>query len=493
MIARRRRAWLAGGAVFAASAALGILHSDYQWDGTWVLQVIARMHAGDVLYRDVFAGVPPLTFAVGYAATSIAGVELVVLKVLVAAALAISWFAGARMLRRLTASSRFDGPLAIAMVACAQPEVASLYQPLANMFLLLTIDAATGHGKRAPWFAGLWCGLAVLAKHTVGAYAGAAAVVILVSSIDKNAQLRIRAAVEFGLVAILCIALGCVPIVFSGGWLRFIDYAFLAKGTYLSVAGVPYVEELVSFSRLLVSGGTVFFAKNVALFVPIIGAIAAIVLARHRQSQRPLFIAGGALALAEIAGLFPRADIAHVIPVVPGLLVVCLLAWHALTSFDSRRLAMVRGTAAVIVGAVVVIRFAAAGAALASSDRAFSDLPHLRGILMPRAHMTETAETAIKLRDAAAGAPLFLLVPNAGYFYLTSGIPNPTPFDYPLKPAFGSSGEADTIARIARGEIAQLCMKRVDGLMAPDALQRFVETEMKPAADLGPCVLHRRR
>ena len=488
-----------GGGVFAASAALGFLHSDYAWDGAWVLQVIARMHAGDVLYRDVFAGVPPLTFAIGYVATAIAGVELAALKLLVAGTMAISWVAGARLLGRLTNTSHFDGPLAIAMVACAQPEVAALYQPLANMFLLLTIDAASAaaddpeRGGRRLWIAGLWCGLAFLSKQTIGVYGGIAAVIVLAGS-RRTASLRPIAVV--GIAAVLVSALGLAPIVMTGGWTRFVDYAFLGKGTYVSVAGVPYLEELRAFGLSIVSGtrgSAVYFAKNLALIVPVVAAIGVVILFMRRRSHRPIFVAGMAIGLTEFVGLFPRADVAHVIPVVPGLLVVALLAWHVVTTERARPLASLRAIATVVIAADVAIRFAAAGAALASPDREISHLPHFRGLVMPRAHIDKAGKEAARLHDAAAGAPLFLLVPNAGFYYLTSGVTNPTPFDYPLKSAFGRTGMPDTIARFERGELQQLCVKRAAGVMAPDVLQDYVEARMTAADDLGVCVLYKRR
>jgi len=500
--ARRRRVWLIGAGVFAASATLGILHSDYAWDGTWVLQVVARLHAGDVLYRDVFAGVPPLTFAIGYAATAIAGVEMAVLKVLIAVTLAVSWLACARLLRRVTASDRFDVPLAIAMIALAQPEIASFYQPLANMFLLLTIDAASAsvmesgpHARRHGWLAGVWCGLAFLAKHTIGAIAGVAALAVLIAFRSRVSDQFLGRIVALAIGATAVIAAGLMPIAMTGGWPHFVDYAFLGKTTYLSVANVSYTEEYVAFLTSLAMGEpgwAVSVAKTSAMVVPALAVFAVVLLRRQRQLRDALVI-GVVAALAEAAGLYPRADVAHVIPVVPGLLVVILIGWDHVRQRSVRVGSWLRMAATLAIACNLIVRFGAAGAALADDDRAFSELPHLRGILMPRAAIALTADAANKLRDAAGGKPLFLLSPNAGFHYLTSGVSNPTPFDYPLKPAFGRAGMADTIARLESGELTQVCLKPVKGLMAPDALQHYVETQMVPGADLGVCTLYRRR
>jgi hypothetical protein len=378
------------------------------------------------------------------------------------------------------------------------------------MFLLLTIDAASAasddpeRGGRRLWIAGLWCGLAFLSKQTIGVYAGFAAVVIIHRPsfiVDRAGRWTlnhrgVRAIAAIGLGAAVVIALGLAPVVFTGGWMRFVDYAFLGKGTYVSVAGVPYFDELRAFGMSIASGtrgSAVYFAKNLALIVPAVAAVAAVVLFLYRRSRRPVFVAGMAIAVTEFAGLFPRADVAHVIPLVPGLLVVALLAWHLVTTEWARPLVSLRAIATVVIAAAVAIRFAAAGAALASPDREISRLPHFRGLVMPRAHIAKAGEETARLHDAAAGAPLFLLVPNAGFYYLTAGVTNPTPFDYPLKPAFGRTGMPDTIARFERGELSQLCMKRAAGFMAPDMLQDYVDARMTAADDLGVCVLYRRK
>ena len=504
MIASRNRLWPIGAAVFLASAALALLHSDYRFDGTWVLQVIARMHDGDVLYRDVFAGVPPLTFAIGFGATAIFGTELAVLKVLIAATIALSWVAGARILRRFTGSSKFDVPLAIAVIACGQPEIASFYQPLANVFLLLSIDAATAGNpirdsfslSRRAWLVGLWCGLAFLTKHTIGAYALTASAAVLIATAERprNWSRDARMIFATGIMCAVTVTMGMLPVVVSGGWRSFVDYAFLGKGTYLAIGGVPYFDELGALARSLTSfsrGWSVHVAKSLALLVPPVAVMAAVVVARYRRAVPETAVVAGALVVAELAGLYPRADLAHVIPIVPGLLVAIVLAWHVLVSQSVARV-WLRTAATLIIAADIGIRFAAAGAALADPDRITSTVPHLGRLVIPRAQVDVAAAAARRLQDAAGGAPLFLLVPDAGFYYLISGIRNPTPFDYPLKPAFGSTGMADTIERLAHGDLSRVCMKPLAGLMAPDALQTYIQTHMTQGEDLGTCILYRR-
>jgi hypothetical protein len=139
------------------------------------------------------------------------------------------------------------------------------------------------------------------------------------------------------------------------------------------------------------------------------------------------------------------------------------------------------------------VRGAAAIASVADETRIVSTTPHLRWLVMPRAHLDEIERAGARLREAGARGPLMLLVPNAGLYYMISGLRNPTPFDYPLVTAFGRTGLDDTAVRIESGAIPQVCMKRVSGLLAPDRVQRAVATVLEPAEDLGICTLYRRR
>src|SRR4030095_2946845 len=279
---------------------------------------------------------------------------------------------------------RFDAPLAIAMIASAQPEIASLYQPLANMFLLLALDAASASvddpgvtASRPKWLpsastlAGFWCGLAFLAKHTIGVYAAIAttAVFIVLGPRPRNWFRDVRAIADAMGTGLVVVVLGLAPIATTGGWHFFVDYAFVGKGTYLSVAGVAYLEELRTFGRALISGtpaGAVQCAKSLALVVPVVSIAAVMVLARFRRSHPRVFWMGIVIVLAEFVGLYPRADVAHVIPVVPGLLVVILLAWHVLGDQRGSAMQVLRGLATMATAVDIVGSFRAAGSHLSA-------------------------------------------------------------------------------------------------------------------------------
>jgi hypothetical protein len=144
------------------------------------------------------------------------------------------------------------------------------------------------------------------------------------------------------------------------------------------------------------------------------------------------------------------------------------------------------------VAAGIAIRLGASVVAMSDGQRGWSDLPHLRHVLMPDARAVELAAEAHALGAAAPSGRLFLLVPNAGLYYLVSGVRNPTPFDYPLGTAFGRAGEDDLVRAISDGRLRRVCMKTVTGRMAPERLQDAVITSLRPTADLGACTLYTR-
>jgi hypothetical protein len=97
------------------------------------------------------------------------------------------------------------------------------------------------------------------------------------------------------------------------------------------------------------------------------------------------------------------------------------------------------------------------------------------------------------LRNAVdAGHRPYLITMDAGFYYLATGLVNPTPFDYPAASAFGRQGEAQLIDALSRREIPEACIDpEYEGtFLAPRKLPPFVRREMRPLGDLGACILY---
>lgn len=520
--------WVAAAILAVGAGLFTTTHGDVGWDGMWVLQVVSRMHAGDVLYRDVFCGVPPLAFLVASAAARLVGVELFALRLLLVVVLTLSYLVSADLVQRVTGTRRYDLVLAPMMLIWALPANVPLYQPIANLFLLVSFDAVAWWSCRssddAPpsgiplLLAGAAAGLSFASKQTTGAYAllGVAAVVGLEhwrrrSPLRSSFLAAMAAWAATGIAFAATVAVALAPVALNGGWQKFLDYGFFNKTTYLRVAGVPYGEELATFLRSHQPGASFDFlaaVRNQPFLLPLLLVPAVVVLLRARQDAARGARVVLCLALVETATLYPRADIDHVIPGVPGMLVALLTAWHIgllrITSSTSgerdrdcrpkagRWTHVVEAACMLVVVAGVVVRLGASAAAMASDGREWSRLPHLRHVLIPRTRSVELERQAQRLREAAPGGELFLLVPNAGLYYLVSGLKNPTPFDYPLETAFGRTGEGDVAQSMAEGRLRQVCMTPVVGRMAPERLQHAVLAHLSPEADLGACTLYRR-
>jgi hypothetical protein len=505
------RLWLAAAALAVAAGLVTTTHGDFGADGTWVLQVVARLHAGDVLYRDVFAGVPPLTFQLVWLATRFAGLEFVVLRVLLVIVVVVSCLVSADLLRRVTGTHRYDLVLAPMMLIWALPANASLYQPLANLFLIASMDLVAwwscSHAESqltpvAPFVAaGAMAGLSFGAKQTTGAFAFLA-VAVAIALESRRRRLAFASVMKaWGLTGVgfaAAVTTVLAPVACSGAWQRFIEYGFTAKGTYVRVGGVPYIEGLAILGRAVwpsASFSLLAAIRNQPFLLPLVLLPAILVLVR--SAWRAAAPAGAALALAlgvaEAATLFPRSDLDHLVPAVPGLLVALLAAWHLGREWWAGRLTdVVEFVCLAVVMVGVVVRLGASAHALTDQQRVWSDLPHLRYVLMPAPRAASLDAEARALHAAAPGGRLFLLTPNAGLYYLVSGVTNPTPFDYPLVTAFGLSGEADLARSIAGGGLRDVCMTPIAGPLAPERLQRAVVAHMSATADLAVCTLYHR-
>ena len=75
-----------------------------------------------------------------------------------------------------------------------------------------------------------------------------------------------------------------------------------------------------------------------------------------------------------------------------------------------------------------------------------------------------------------------LLLPNASLLYLTSGVENPTPHDYPLLTAIRRDGQLETIEQLQSGALRRVCLGSFDGdpSMRPRRLVDFARSELRP-------------
>jgi hypothetical protein len=222
------------------------------------------------------------------------------------------------------------------------------------------------------------------------------------------------------------------------------------------MAGLPYLDGL----GVLYRGGRGVplrhrYSATKFLVPPITAVLLAGRAARARTShERATAALVGAHGAASFLCAFPRADEEHVSWTLAPSLVG--LTWaSARLPLSSRTRHAARTIAWIWLGTAVVLSFAKPFRLWRSGRARLCRLPHFRGVVEDAATIAFVEQRANVLRtlaEDAAGAT-FLISPNAAQYWLLSGIPNPTPYDYPYATAFGHEGERETADAIRGGAI----------------------------------------
>ncbi|MFO0983874.1 MAG: hypothetical protein U1E76_19485 [Planctomycetota bacterium] len=411
------------------------------------------------------------------AAAGLFGAEILLLKALVAAC-----FVGSALLclriARVLELCRAGAPIVVSslLLLCA-PAPHALYQPLAALLLLATLERALAwlHAPRrcALLSAALLASLCFATKQNVGLLALAA---LLLAVLLVRARLVPAAIATFAAGAGVCLA----PVMLSGAMRAFADYAFQNKQVYVRVAGVAYAAGITSSLQALV-----FATPPIAVLLSIVALCAA------RATARRTGIVVLGFALAALASVYPRADLDHVVHVVPVAMIAC---WWAATQF---KLALPIGTARVaamvIAGVAIALEIAMPALRLWSRGCTLAALPHFHGMPLARARHDALQKNVRDLRAAAGDQPAFLLSRHAAFYYLATGLENPTPFDYPAATAFGQRGVRDVAHQLACGRIALVCMDaHWHDALSPVLLEEYVARTLRAAAATGAGVIYRR-
>ena len=101
---------------------------------------------------------------------------------------------------------------------------------------------------------------------------------------------------------------------------------------------------------------------------------------------------------------------------------------------------------------------------------------------------------ADRLREAARGQPVLLLSPHAGFWYVASGVSNPTPLDAPHRTAVGRNGIPLLLHQLTSGAIDRVCVDNGP----PDAqtlteVVLHIHTHFARGPNLGPCTMFDRK
>lgn len=498
--------------LFFVSFYLALAAGVNRGDEAWFLQVSRRVAEGERLYTDVFFGAGPLSIYLTVPLVRIFGAEVLVIKGLVAACYTLSLLFGLGVLGRLGVGGWFRFLFVVCQLAVIPTGAPALYGPLATAALLAAFYAGIllteAEVEHAGWLAalgGVCAGLGFAAKQNVGGYTLGAILATLGSFLWVRAGrsgfrtngplLLVPLAVSATTVAALFL-----PVIAGGGLAAFIDYGLINKQTYLRLAGISYVAGIEEFYtglvRLLATpglGSAMRVARQSLFLVPPIVAIGlGIWCLRSKSSDRLEGSVAAVFTAASFLAIFPRADYPHLMLMMPVFLVVgtWLLATVAGKLIDSCRLGRLAVRTATIGGLFATVGLPAV--MLVTGDRIVSTLPHFRGPFVRPDFEQAALRQAGQLRAVSSEDQLFLLMPQAGFYYLVAGIRNPTPFDYPLVTAFGLTGEDAVVAAIKNGHISRVCWEYWPWVLRPARLEQFVATWLRPGPKVGQCTLYLR-
>jgi hypothetical protein len=484
-------------AVFLVAFARSLAEGIGLTDESWFLQVASRLRAGDVLYRDVFLGATPLSMYVTTALTFVTGVEIVAVKIVTNACFAATTVLTGRIVRQVGLSPQASWIVMGALIVWGRPYASPPYTPMAMTFFVAAFAAAIGAAERRDgsdrrsWFvAGALAGLGLMSKQNVGLLAlGAVAAAALIGRPGRGGWTAVAIAVA-GALAVSALVLA--PVALSGGLPGLWEYGFAAKGAYVRVGGVSMLDSarvwLDGLGRATTTDGLAAAVHGAVIALP------ALVLVAAGLSARQLDRRGWVLALftcAAVATAFPRWDrfhMAYALPVHFVTLAYLLSRWPTVVNRPAMRQLT---AAAVLVAGLLVIGQPVVRTRL--EGRRVSALPHFRGPLLPPGEAARLAAAAGRLRLAADGQPTFVLDLDAGFWYLASGLSNPTPFDMPARTSVGSTGVSWLLAQLMNGDISRVCIDNgpLDRL-ALDEVAGWVRGHFGPGTDVGPCTVFER-
>jgi hypothetical protein len=491
-----------------------------QTDDTWFVQVASRLLEGDVLYRQVYFGITPLSIYITGALARLFGAEVLILKVIIALCFSVTCLLTYHTAQKLDLR-RFDAVLVLLFLLAYLPfdlRYGVPYTPMASMFLLMTFSAtlswrnslegATREGGFEPlWVllgvAGACAGFGFTSKQNIGLYTLAALIsAILVIHLEMKTRIReLFWAFSIALGACLLTA-GIIhlPILWNGSLGRYLEYGFLNKGFYLVAGRISYFGRLGEVVRLALSPTslrdllTVYLGVQYLIPFLTFGALGYALLSGD-PGDRSLLIVVLLFALAAIADVYPNAARSHVQNALPTLLIGLAFALRQTRINLSARFTLVLRSGLVLWATIGIFALVLQPIRwMASGEYVFSRLPNFRAVLLQKSFLEETQVNTDRLVRAAGENPTFLFIQRASYYYLVTGLENPTPYDLPLVPALGLYGESEIIAAIEGGDIKFVCMQQLGKHpRKPLQLEGYVLNNMGEVRKLKLCTLYERR
>jgi hypothetical protein len=492
----------------------------YLLDKSWFLHVVNRVTAGDVLYRDMFFGVPPLSIYLTVPVTQLFGNAYLVAEAWWTGWLVVGILVSLQIARQLGWGNGALALLALAQIVFMVPWIWSPYSLLAMMWLLICCSAtlawigaeadAIAPGRHADtWLviAGAAAGLCFASKQNLGVCViGALGVAALACGGGWAARRQWpRRFVLTAAPCLIVVVAFLLPVFASGGGEGFVGYGFAGLGTFARMADYAYETGLSEIARLLSGPPSIprleaLYWQLLYLLPPVAFVALLIAWLRSGTGERDRAVIMLVFTLAATMMIYPRTTLSHLVYATPMLLLGLGYGLRQLVPDALQTHGKALGTACglwLLLGAALIIVEPATD--LANGDYELSQLSHYHG--MPFTNTgAEYFRTAEKLSELSAEREAMLVISlRAGFLYLASGLENPTPFDYPVSTAFGLDGETRVVEAITSGEFQEVCLDHDFSTtsdprrLQPREVLSFVEQKMDLRRDLAACAIYRYR
>jgi len=511
VIARGVGTWLAA---FVAAAAVAPVRPVERADEGWMLWVMHRVAGGEVLYRDVYDVTTPLPAWLGAAVVRVTGAEMLTLRLLVAAVIALEVVTACSTARRTGMQWRAQVVLAVALVVCTSPMLVftSFYTACAVLGALGALravlwyldraaiaGAANGGATTVPLVSiGAATAAAFWSKPNIGLLALAAALVTLAVAGGRAWRATARAGTIVIVTVAAASAVGAAVLLASGAWSAFLDQVFRSKGDYLDV-GFSYWTAVERRVDALGGGDPIDTRAIVWLLILATPIVVAALLAwscwRARRRIDAALTAFVAFGVVGILGAVPRPGVDHlgstaalmITAAVGGVLSV---PEHPPSATARRRWL----TASAVLSSVAVL--VVIGAAFDPPEIDVTrDAPHFAAVPVA----SEVTDRATTLRDGLAeltDGEVFIVRKDAGFLHFLTGTRNPLPYDIAERSDFGARGERGVVERLRNGEARWVCLEpaRIERTgedpLVPHVIERWVRSHGELTAELPMCDLY---
>jgi hypothetical protein len=464
-------------------------------DDSWLLQVANRLVNGDALYRQIYLHVTPLSVYLLALPTAVVGPEILTLKIEVSLVFAAIVLVTCRLNQQLGSTRRYSPILLLALFAFASPArmaLISYYSQVANFFLVAAFSGwlswrATGD-KRALYVVGALLGACFAAKQNTGAFGVAALILSELARGFVNRE-RItspvanlsRSAAAFVVVALVLFA----PVIITGGFADMVDQGLTGHGTYLTYGGVWFMKPIYSLRAIAPNPISIdalrFINAALPYLLPFALAPLFLILFVHEEvERRALLIAVAAFSAAAFAIVYPRADQHHMVFAIPMLCIAAAYCWRRLAPFYSPAAARtVRVASFAVAGGIMAFMTVGAIERTRPTVGVISDIPHFRGLVIPRYLHVPLAGNVSKLGAFPRDGKTFLLGAHASMYYIAGDMKNPTKYDYPTIVSLRPSGTREVMEMIRDGRVERVCFTAGDDpILELHDLKRWIRATM---------------